>query len=292
MNKNVMIVLGGALAVAVVVALLVQVTLGGKKPVDTTPKVEVLVAANNLSIGQELKDGDTKWQQWPQDGVFPGAVIRKDNQEPAKALEGRLARNVTKGEPVVKTSLLAEAKGNFVAASLEPGMRAVAIEVSASAMVGGFIGPGDFVDVILTYRQSINTEDDDPRAKMLVEMNINKVASETILQNLKVLAVDQMAKRGEEEKVKVGKTVTLAMTAQQSEKIALAQEMGDLTLALRGVGDDKLVKKEWDTISDARLVTIDNEVFTEYEKMKNEAGMNLDIVRIYNGSQVEAVPAH
>ncbi len=292
MNKNVLIVLGGALAVAVVVAMLVQVSLGGKKQkVVAEQKVEVLVAARDLGIGLELKDGDTRWQEWPKASVFPGAVVRTENGEAGKALMGRLARDINKGEPVMKTALLGESKGNFVAASLEPGMRAIAIEVSASSMVGGFMGPGDFVDIILTYKQSLTTEDEDPRVKTMMEMNIDQLASETILQNIKVLAVDQAAKRPEDDKVKVAKTVTLAVTAREAEDVALAQEMGELTLSLRGVGDDKLVVKEWPTVSDARLVNIDNEVFTEYEKMKKDTGINPDIVRIYSGTQVQDLPA-
>lgn len=293
MNKNVMIVLGGALAVALVVALLVQVSLGGKKQVaDNTPKVEILVAAKDLPIGQTLKEGDTRWQEWPQANVFPGAVIRDSkDQEPAKALTGRLARALGKGEPVVRTALVSETKGNFVAGSLQPGMRAVAIEVKAASMVGGFISPGDRVDVILTYKASFAPEDDDPMVKNMVEQNIDRMASEIILQNLKVLAVDQAIRPPEDNKVKVGKTVTLEMTAEQAEKIALAGRMGELVLALRGIGDDKELAKTWETVSDARLVKIDDEVFTEYRKMKKGAGIGTNSVRIYNGPSVQTLPA-
>lgn len=293
MNKNIMIVLGGALAVAVVVALLVQVSLGGKKKEELQiAKVEILVATKDLGIGTELKASDMRWQEWPQSSVFPGAVVREKDQSSDKALEGRLARNVSKGEPIMKNALLGQSKGNLVAASLEPGMRAIAIEVEASSMVGGFIGPGDFVDVILTYKLTMKPEDEDPRVKNMVEQNLQKMASETIMQNLKVLAVDQTAKRPEDEKIKVGKTVTLAMTAEQSEIISLATGMGQLILALRAVGDDKIVEKSWVTKSDARLVTIDDEIFTEYKKMKKGAGISSDSMRIYNGSDVVLVPAN
>ena len=196
MNKNVIIVFSGALAVALVVALLVQVSLGGKKQEAVKEaKVEILVAEKDLAIGQPLKAGDTRWQEWPQASVFPGAVVRQKNIEPAKALEGRLSRNISKGEPVLNSAILGEAKGNFVAASLGPGMRAVAIETKAASSVGGFISPGDRVDVVLTYKISFDTGgEEDPRLKEMVQRNIKKMASETILQNLKVLAVDQMAK--------------------------------------------------------------------------------------------------
>ncbi len=293
MNKNILIVLGGAVLVAVLVAMLVQVTLGGKKrAVEQVAKVEVLVASKDLGIGRELKDGDTKWQEWPKSSVFPGAVIRKEEQSAKEALEGRLARDVAKGEPVVKSALLGQSKGNMVAASLGPGQRAMAIEVSASSMVGGFIGPGDFVDVILTYKESIRASDGDgPLVNKMIELNLDKLATETILQNVKVLAVDQRAKRPEDDKIKVGKTVTVAVGAEDAERLSLASELGELTLALRSVGDDVVVEKKWPTVSDARLTSMGDEIYEEYEKIQNDAGVRRNIVRIYSGEQVTAIPA-
>ncbi len=291
MNKNVIIVLGGALAVAVVVAMLVQVSLGGKKVSGVSEaKSEILVAAKDLAIGVELKDADMRWQEWPKSSVFVGAIVREKDMTVGKALSGRLARSVSKGEPLMKSAMLGESKGNIVAGSLEPGMRAVAIEVKAASMVGGFINPGDFVDVMLIYKSSFSVDDDDPRVKNMIEQNLQRLATETILQNVKVLAVDQAARRTDE-KVKVGKTVTLALTATDAERVALASSMGDLILSLRGVGDDKVVVKDWQTVSDARLIKIDDEVFTEYLKMKKGAGISSDSMRIYNGASVALIPA-
>ncbi|HQX28316.1 MAG TPA: Flp pilus assembly protein CpaB [Alphaproteobacteria bacterium] len=292
MNKNVVIVLGGALVVAIVVALLVQITLGGKKPAVQEARVEVLVAAKDLGIGRELKDGDVSWQAWPEALLVPGAIVREKDQKPLDAMKGRLARNVGKGELMMSSALLGESKGNYVAASLDPGMRAVAISVKAASMVGGFIGPGDYVDIIMTYKTNIDSIDDDPYVQSMIDRNIMKMATETILQNVKVLAVDQSAKRPEDEKIKVGKTVTLALNATDSEKISLADSIGELTLSLRGVGDNKIIEKNWEIVSDARLINIDDEVFTEYLKMKKGAGINSDSVRIYNGSSVMLLPAN
>lgn len=295
MNKNIIIVFAGAIVVAVLVALLVQVSLKSNEPVPKNTaqeaRVEILVADKNLALGRELSPGDLRWQNWPKSGVFPGAVIRKDSQSADEVLQGRLARNIAEGEPVMKSALLDAAGPNFVAASLEPGMRAVSIEVSASSMVAGFIGPGDYVDVILTYKETIRSPDEDPRIQNMIAMNLDKLATETILQKVKILAVDQSAQRPEDNAVKVGKTVTLAVTVQDAEKIALAEELGHLTLSLRGVGDEELVEKKWKTISDARLTTVADEIFQEYEKIKKESGINSNTVRIYNGANVQAVPA-
>ena len=295
MNKNILIVLGGAIAVALLVALLVQVTLGGKKK-DTqaveVAKVEILVATKDLGIGRELKDGDLTWQDWPKSSVFPGAVIREEGQSANDALEGRLARNISEGEPLMKSALLGQSKGNFVAASLEPGMRAVAIGVSAESMAGGFVGPGDYVDVVLTYKKTVTSEDEDPRVQGMIQENLDKYATETILQNIKVLAVDQTAQRPEDdEKVKVAKTITLAVSMQDAEKLALADQLGDLVLVLRGVGDDTIVEKSWPTISDARLVKVDDEIVAEYKKVKNSSCINGNTVRIYSGDQLLVAPS-
>ncbi len=297
MNKNILIVLGGAILVAVLVAVLVQAMLGGQKKapeVVSVAKAQVLVASQKLAIGHVLKEGDTKWQEWPKESVFAGAVVREGNKKPLEALEGRLAREVAAGEPIMKSAMLGQESGNLVAASLEPGQRALAIGISASGMAGGFIGPGDFVDVILTYKESVKVDKQDqanPAIKKMMETNLNRYATETILQNVKVLAVDQRSKRPEDNAVKLGKTVTLALNSQDAERLALATELGDLTLVLRGVGDDAIVVKEWPIITDARLTNMDNEFYEEYEKIKKDSGINANNVRIYKGENVTTIPA-
>jgi len=296
MNKNIMIVMGGAFVFAILVALLVQFALGGKKeePVKEVKKKEplaILVASKDLAIGHKLMDGDMRWMEWPEStALFKGAIKRKSGDESADGvLEGRLSRAVSEGEPMMKSVILV-AKGNFVAASLEPGQRAVAVEVSAATMAGGFVTPGDFVDVILTYKSRMYAiNEDDVLAETVISRNLDKLATETILQNIKVLAVDQRAKKPDDDKVKVARTVTLAVDARQAEMLALSSEMGDLTLALRGVGDDTVKEKAWLTVSDVRMMQVDDEIVEEYEKIRNDAGITGNIMRIYNGGQVSTV---
>ncbi len=290
MNRNILIVLAGAIVIAVAVAFIVQLSVGGEEEVVSAPvqSVQILVAAKALPVGKELVAGDLSWQDWPKDSVFAGAVVRKDGKAAGKAAEGRLARSIAKGEPVLKTALLGAGAANFVSASLEAGMRALAIKVSASSMVAGFIGPGDFVDVILTYKQSVKVDDDeDPAVQETMQRTIDKFATETIIQNVKILAVDQISQRPDESKVKVGKTVTLAVSAQQAEKLSLAAKMGGLTLALRGVGDNSVDKASWPLTTDARMTSLDDSIFEEYKKVKNDSGNDGRNVRIYNGDQIQ-----
>ena len=293
MNKNIMIVLGGAVLAAVLVAVLVQVTLGGKKHVSDNPDsvVQVLVAARDLHSPAEVKDGDFTWKEWPKDTVFKSAIIREGDQDADKVLDGRYARDIAAGEPIRHSMMLKAKKGNFVAASLAEGERAVSIKVKAENMVAGFIGPGTYVDVILTYTHKIQVSNNsNPLYKMVVEENLDQVASETILQNVRVLAIDQTTERDFDEKVKTGKTVTLAVPIADAEKIALADKMGTITLALRGVGDSKIDTEPRPTITDERLTHIRNEILAEYVKLRGNAGASSSgqsSIKVFNGTQVQ-----
>ncbi len=293
MNKNIIIVLGGAILAAVLVAMLVQVTLGGKKA-DTVPTgdtIEVLVAAKDLRVGSELKVGDMHWKLWSPSSLFKGVITRDGEQKPEEALKGRLERNFVNGEALVKSALLRETKANLVAARLKEDERAVSIKMSVSSMVAGFITPGSYVDVILTYKHSVSVAKGEPvEVKDMVDMNISKLATETILQNIRVLAVDQSAeKKNKDDKVKTGKTVTLAAKIRDAETLAIASKMGTITLAMRGIGDDKIGSAA-PAITDARLTGIDDEIRAEYERLKEESGINNNFVKIYNGAQVTIAP--
>lgn len=293
MNKNILIVLGGAVLVAVLMAVLVQVMLGeSEQPeVQQEPKAQILIAAKDLSIAHELEDGDFKWQTWPESSLFSGAIVRKDDQDADEVLEGRLRRDIAEGEPMMQSYLIGESKGNFVAASLEPGQRAVSIQVNAKTMVSGFVSPGDFVDVILTYKQKIRVEDDDPSVQIMVDQNIDSVATETILENVKVLAIDQQATKPKDDKIRVGKTVTLALGVEDTERVVLAQQIGDLTLVLRAMGDEAPIERKWPIVSDARLIKVDDEIYEKYDEMKNDTGIRAKNVRIYSGEAVQVIPA-
>ncbi len=291
MNKNILIVLGGAVLAAVLVAVLVQVTLGGKKPVSKAPEnaVEVLVAAKDLKKGLKLKGEDMAWRKWSDDALFKGAIIRKDDQKTSAALKGRLDRSFSEGEALVRKAIF-KSKGNYVAAKLKEGERAISIKLKAEDMVAGFLSPGSYVDVILTYKHRVSLDrNETSNVKDMIALNIANLATETILDNVRVLAIDQKAEKKSDDKVKVGKTVTLAVSIRDAEALALASEMGSLTLALRGVGDDA-VNKDANALTDARLISVDDEIHDKYLEIKKESGVNLNSVKIYNGAQVEIIP--
>lgn len=281
MNKNVLIVLAGGFLIAILVAILVQASLGEKKKEQqkASNKVEIIVAAKNLATGRELAEGDLKWQAWPEDSVFAGAIVRQDKQKISEAASGRMLQSLAAGQPLHPGMIAGKGKGNFLAVTLKPGMRAIAISVKAQTMAGGFVGPGDRVDVIVTYKIKVRDKDNPA-----VQSMIDQYATETVLENVRVLAADQKAIR-EEEKAKVARTVTLEVSSAEAEKLALAQEMGDLKLSLRGIGDEEQVRQE-NITTDVEM----SRVLQDLARVQGANGGNSGIVRVYNGQNVINVP--
>jgi pilus assembly protein CpaB len=240
MNRNLIIVMSGGAIVAILVAFLMQAVMsdqgGGKKVKKKAPMAEVLVAARDKQLGQTLSSADLRWQKWPEDAVFDEAIVRKGDEAPTSRLSGRLVRNISEGMPVLKSYVSGDTGQNILATRMKEGERAVAINVDAASMAGGFILPGDNVDVLLTYEMRIRRED-----TQLLSTLINQRAAETVLENVEVLATGQQAiKEGGEANVE--RTVTLAVAPKQAEALTLASKMGDLSLALRPIGDKKLKK--------------------------------------------------
>lgn len=304
MNKNILIVLGGAVLAAILVAMLVQVTMRGKSSEDVS-SVQVLVAAKDLRIGHELEEGDLTWKDWSEDSLFKGAIIKKEGQDDAdKILEGRIERNFSRGEAVVRSALL-KTSGNNVVARLSEGERAISVKVSSEDLVAGFISPGQFVDIILTYdvklsfgdKQSSRNQDNSEVMDMMA-LNLTRMAAETILQNVRVLAIDQNAdiepEKDDKKAKKIAKkvTVTVAVPVRDAEKLALAAEMGRITLAMRGVGDSQENVKT-PVMSDARLTTLDDEIYAEYMRIKNGGDegstSSSGAIKVYSGAQMKEV---
>ncbi|PYE89245.1 Flp pilus assembly protein CpaB [Phyllobacterium leguminum] len=192
------------------------------------PQIElrdVLVATENLGVGAELND-QMRWQAWPAESISDGYLTRDAEPEALDQLKGSTVRlQLMSGEPIRKAKLIGPGQ-SFMSAMLPPGMRAVATQISADTSAGGFILPNDFVDVIMTRKQ----EDEGGKPRFLTE---------TILENIRVLAIDQAIQEDEKgNKVIVGQTATLELTPQQAEIIIVAREMADrLSLALRSTHD-------------------------------------------------------
>lgn len=186
---------------------------------------DVLVLSGDVPMGNPIQN-NIAWQSWPADGVNANFITRTTEPEALDKLKGSIARvAMYAGEPLRRSKLIGEGQ-SFMSSILPSGMRAVATAISADTSAGGFILPNDFVDVIMTRRADA--------ASGAAGFN-----TETILKNIRVLAIDQTIQEDEEgKKTRVGQTATLELTPKQAEIITVAQQMADrLTLALRAVAD-------------------------------------------------------
>src|SRR4051812_30560782 len=192
--------------------------------------VDVLVASADIPMGQSLKANDIRWLPWPADSAPNGVIKRTEIPNGLEETTGSIARSSFLGGELIRREKLIKADGSgFMSAILPSGMRAVAISIDTrgATSAGGFVLPNDRVDVIRTYR-----EDDPGRTN-----GSDAYKSETILPNVRVLAIGQSIQERNGEKVVAGETATLELTPAQSELVTLAQKTGQLSLALRSLAD-------------------------------------------------------
>jgi pilus assembly protein CpaB len=224
-----LIVLGVALAAGAVAAILAS---GGREPEAPPPPalatVDVLVAKADLATGQVVGEGDVGWQIWPAASANSSFIRKTDCPDAIKDFVGAIVRTpVSEGEPIRDSKVVAGKGGGFMAAILPHGMRAISLDVSPETGAGGFILPNDHVDVVLTRR--------DKAAEKVT--GTEKFVSETILRNVRVLAVDQAVEEKDGQKVAVGKTATIELDPQQAETLALSRQLGTISLTLRSLLD-------------------------------------------------------
>jgi pilus assembly protein CpaB len=207
--------------------VIVQQLAPAAAPINVT---EVLVAAVDLPVGSSVTQEQLRWQVWPAGAVSEFMIDKKSSPDALTEIVGAIARGPSlAGEPIRRDKMIKGVNGGFMSAVLPSGMRAIAINIASSGAksAGGFILPNDRVDVIRTAR--------DDQATRLKQTDT--FVSETILQNIRVLAIGQNIQERNGEKVVVGETATLELDPRQSEAIALAQRTGELSLALRSLSD-------------------------------------------------------
>lgn len=199
---------------------------------------QVLIAKNDIGIGETLGVANLEWQDWPQNMVLPGYITSSANPQAIEEMRSTVARfELFKGEPIQQAKLVHSDQG-YLSAVLDKGMRGVSISVAAEAASGGFIVPNDHVDVILT-RQGPGGQQ----------------TSETLLANVRVLAINtrlgETGKTGGPEdgapppegdgpKSQIfsgGAIATLELDPVQAETVINATTLGKLSLALRSIVD-------------------------------------------------------
>lgn len=196
-----------------------------QQPVQTAPGIQVLVARGDLPAGQFVRPENLRWQAWPKEGLA-GTYLTPDKQKLEDLVGAVVRTGIGDGEPITENRVVRPGDRGFMAAVLTPGMRAIAVPVTATSGVSGFVFPGDRVDLLLTMQ--VQREE---------KVNFLHHASETVLRNLRVLAVDQRAD-DQKKDVLVAKTATLEVTSKQAETIAVIAELGRLSLSLRSLAHD------------------------------------------------------
>jgi pilus assembly protein CpaB len=248
-----LVVLGIAVAAGGLAAFLAG-GFGGSAPPPPPPApkiatTDVLVAAKDLGIGTALTAQDLQWQTWPASAANPAFIRKNEHPDALAQFAGAIVRvPMAAGEPVRENKLIRGKGSGYMAAILPSGMRAYSTEISAESGAGGFILPNDRVDVILSRR------DREAEKATGVEAHI----SETILSDIRVLAIDQLVQEKEGQRVVVGKTATLELTQRQAELLAAARQTGTLSLTLRSLVDatQKQAAQELPPKRDNRLNTI------------------------------------
>ena len=193
------------------------------------PATLVLVAKEDLPAGTFVKPTNMKWQAWPEDGLVEEYWIQGTRE--MKELEGAVVRLlISAGQPITESRVVHPGDRGFLAAVLDPGMRGVSVPVNAPSGIAGFVFPGDWVDLILTIRVKVKDEE--------TGKDETRYFSETLLTDVRVLAVDQNIEN-EKGEVNVAKTATLEATPKQAEMIAIALEMGSISLSLHSLAREQ-----------------------------------------------------
>jgi pilus assembly protein CpaB len=214
----------GLVAVFLVRGWMTEREASSNVAVKSTTLTTVVVARRTLGFGDVVNKDTVRETDWPVDAVPPGSFNKVTELVTADGPRTVL-RTIQVNEPVLE-SKLAGGKGRAsLSAVLEKGMRAVTIRVNDVVGVGGFVLPLDRVDVLVTRSAGDG----------------GNPITDILLQNVKVLAIDQQASE-DKAKPTVVRAVTLEVTPEQAQKLALASQVGRLNLALRGEMSTQMIE--------------------------------------------------
>jgi len=188
---------------------------------------EVLVASADIGLGQIASENQLRWQPWPEETAATGYITRAAEPKALTQMAGAIARSpIMAGEPITPQKLIKAGQGGVLAAILPAGMRAVSTKIKLETSAGGLVMPNDRVDVILIQRVKGRNGAED-------------YVSDTLLNNVRVLAIGQQIETKDGKKVADGNatTATLELTPRQSELLALGNTKGELSLSLRSISD-------------------------------------------------------
>src|SRR6516165_6001790 len=220
------IVLGIAIAAGGAAAMLAgrsdQKPATAPEPAAKLETTDILVAGEDIAVGQRLSAQNLHWQVWPAAATSPQWIRQSEKPGAIQQLAGSIARmSFAAGEPIREGKLIAANGSGYLAAMLPPGMRAVSTEISPETGVAGFVLPNDRVDVILTRAEKTSQDE--------------IYTTEIVLADVKVLAIDQNVEEKHGQHTVTGKIATFALTSRQAQTLAVARRLGTLSLALRSL---------------------------------------------------------
>lgn len=195
---------------------------------------EILIASRAIETGSLLRSEDVAWKTIPKSAIQPGVLIR-NNVTDKDYLGGLSRKAVALGQPLLAENIIKQSDRNFLSAVLKQGYRAVSIAVDASQSISGLLKPDDRVDIILIQTFAANEA-----------TFAHRVVGETVVQNVRIIAVDQSLNTAKDinlpvsnitntAEYRIPKTVTLELANQDAEKIMVASELGHFLLAVRPI---------------------------------------------------------
>ncbi|NNE83897.1 MAG: Flp pilus assembly protein CpaB [Alphaproteobacteria bacterium] len=237
-------------------------------PVIESNEVRVLVAKQALPSGTLIKENQLRWQAWPSSGLSD--TYMKEGDVTPEDLAGTVVRvGIAVGEPVSETRVVRPGESGFLAAVLRPGFRAMSVPVNATTGIAGFVFPGDRVDLLLTHKL------------VPLEKEVNGVkqrdirVSETVLTDIRVLAIDQST-NDQAEEPDPSKTVTIEITPKQVEIVSLIMDLGRLSLSLRSLqADEGMIVADGDPTAEENINPVLARLIGD-EKPERGEGLTLD----------------
>lgn len=229
MSARTILLIAAALLLAVGTVFVSRAWLDSQRAEVAAPQpkqegLRVLVAEVDLPAGTFLNETHIRWQAWP-NAEIPESYFVKTATTPEDLYGAVVRRGIGDGEPITRRRIIKPGDRGFLSAVLTPGYRATSIKIGAASGIAGLVFPGDRVDIVLTH--TVKKESDAEHR-----------ASETILKNVRVLALDRRV-NDEEGEAKLAKTATLELTPKQVELLAVARELGRLSLSLRSLAKDE-----------------------------------------------------
>lgn len=223
-------------------------SMSGEEPVET---VMIAVAAENLRYGTKIGAESVKLVRWPAEAAPETAFNTIEELFQEEGAQRTVLRHIEEKEVILRSKVTGFGEDANVAALLRPGMRAHTLGVDTQSSVAGFIFPGSQVDIYLTYNGASGQ-----RTKLLME-------------KAEIIAVDQTTDR-EKIKAQAARTVTLEVTPQDSQRLILAERIGQLSFNLRGLGDNATIASAGGEpskdLSVRELLGIEEEVVEEVQE--------------------------